>query len=99
MTLTYCSILQLVSNHETAWCQEQGLDPEEPSNLSKAWQEPEVVINLARELSIEAQTLAMDELRRSPFSVSAAKSGFSHLGGKLDDITTVVAAVGPEQAS
>jgi len=50
----------------------------------------------AAEIARETALWANDQLRVSPFAVEAAKEGHRFRGGKLDDITVVVAVVGAE---
>ena len=63
------------------------------ANLDLVWQIQSAVNAFTDILGRKTQRLAKDEFRRSPFSVSAAQAGYAHIGGKLDDITAVVAVV------
>ena len=67
--------------------------------LDDLWLQQEFVDTFTRILGNKTQLLAKDEFRRSPFSVSAAAAGYAHIGGKLDDITAVVAVVNNPEAT
>lgn len=52
--------------------------------------DPEMLAGVIAELALYN---SFDRFRDSPFSVAAKKAGFRHEGGKVDDITVVVAAI------
>ena len=59
---------------------------------SYQWLETEVT-HLAKTIASEAQTTAESPTKTTPFAQAAAQAGFSFVGGKLDDISVVVAAI------
>jgi len=48
------------------------------------------VAELSERVAASARKLSLDERRRSPFAVEAAKAGQALLGGKLDDTTVIL---------
>lgn len=48
---------------------------------------------LAKKIGQQVEILAMDAKRESPFSIESLSQGHNFLGGKLDDITVIVAVV------
>lgn len=48
-------------------------------------------LQIAERLVKEAKRASLSETMDSPFSVEARKHGITHLGGKEDDITVIVA--------
>ena len=85
-------LIQLLEKFEQTWMETHNLEPS-PEVLANLWLQQDFVDTFARILGNKTQLLAKDEFRRSPFSVSAAAAGYAHIGGKLDDITAVVAVV------
>jgi|TARA_B110000971_G_C19567151_1_gene301397 hypothetical protein len=68
-------------------------------SFNAMWQNQAAVTAFATMLGERTQEFAKDEVRRSPFTVNAASSGYAHIGGKLDDITCVVAVVNTNATS
>ncbi|XP_062014638.1 probable protein phosphatase 2C 55 [Rosa rugosa] len=52
--------------------------------------DPEMLAGIIAELALYN---SFDRFNPSPFSVSAKKAGVKHVGGKVDDITVIVAAI------
>ena len=90
-------LIQLLEKFEKTWMETHGLSPSREV-LADLWLQQEFVDTFTRILGNKTQQLAKDEFRRSPFSVSAAAAGYAHIGGKLDDITAVVAVVNNPEA-
>lgn len=60
---------------------------------SKEKAEEDSPSSLAKSIAEEAQRLAHDSRRMSPFAKNAQKAGLRYMGGKVDDITVVVGRV------
>ena len=82
----------MIHKFEYDWCIQHKQDPTLDS-FNNLWQDPAAVTAFTEQLGHRTQVLAKDEVRRSPFTVNAATAGYAHVGGKLDDITCVVAVV------
>ncbi len=91
-------LIQLLEKFEKTWMETHNLTPSREV-LDDLWLQQEFVDTFTRILGNKTQLLAKDEFRRSPFSVSAAAAGYAHIGGKLDDITAVVAVVNNPEAT
>ena len=85
----------MIHTFEYNWCIEHDFEPTLDA-FNSLWQNKTAVTAFADQLGARTQELAKDEVRRSPFTVNAATAGFAHIGGKLDDITCVVAVVNCE---
>lgn len=82
----------MMHTFEYDWCIENQLEPTLDS-FNDMWQDKAAITAFANHLGARTQELAHDAVRRSPFTVNAATAGYTHVGGKLDDITCIVAAV------